>query len=143
MPTTTSKRPAKRSTLEDLERLRRLLETLVPSAPWEDVAVVHLLKRIAAVKTASKATNELRRAEVFPPGGAATGMKRCRHCGRWTPPYLVSDRGWCEECRTEEGDLEFLCHLPGSPGCVIGINSFDRGERLPRQRVKLGRANRD
>jgi hypothetical protein len=140
MPAIASK--PKQSTLQDLERLRRLLEKLVPSAPWEDVAAIFLLKRFTAVKTASKATNELRRAEVFPPGGASTGMKRCRHCGRWTPPYLVSDRGWCEECRTESADMEFLCHLPSSAGCVIGVNTFDRGDPLPRQRVKIGKGTK-
>jgi len=100
--TTTSPKPAKKSrpglSPVDEHRLRRRLRQSAPSEPWVDAQIKSLHDRAA---DGQEIVHRFFDPHQFPPGGrAATSMRWCRRCGRYTPPNCIT---LIEHRRTHSG----------------------------------------
>lgn len=56
----------------------------------------------------------LQKKAVWPPGGFATGMKRCEHCGLWMPPQAIGSDGQCLDCFYGALPAALHCFLPSA-----------------------------
>jgi hypothetical protein len=89
------------------DRLRVRLRRTAPSEPWVEAQIVTF------EDADSRGEPIICRAfdgRVFPPGGRRTAMRRCRLCGRFTPPGAM-EAGQCLD-HAEDGNW------PPSPSAV-------------------------
>src|SRR5580658_893342 len=71
----------------DEHRLRCRLRQSAPSEPWVDAQIKTLHDRAPG---GQEILHRFFDPHQFPPGGrAATAMRWCRHCGRYTPPNCI------------------------------------------------------
>jgi hypothetical protein len=89
------------------ERLRTRLRRIAPSEPWVDAQVVTFED---ADSRGQPIVCRAFDAKVFPPGGRRTAMRRCRLCGRFTPPSAM-EAGQCLD-HSEDGNW------PPSPSAI-------------------------
>jgi hypothetical protein len=83
----------------DRDRLHNTLRRFVCSDPWHaTVYAMVLAGRLPFRRQRKSQEHVISRAQVYPPGGTDTAMKRCNICGRWTPPQAVMSSGACVDC---------------------------------------------
>lgn len=121
------KRSPVKLTIAEHERVRALLTArLACSSDWAEVAIcaidagkVDLFVTDQGELKADfgKVEKSLRRANVYPPGGLLTIMRKCPTCGRWTPA-TGHQKGLdepCEDCHINEQPAHVWMHWPSSP----------------------------
>ena len=80
--------------------MRNELDGLVCSGPWREVCEAVLVDRPLGIRVEPA----LNREQIYPPGGSGkTLMRRCKTCGRWSPPYSFVGRQ-CHDCAVAEGE---------------------------------------
>lgn len=67
--------------------------TFAASEYWIDEQIKTRIIEVDGVETGSY--------RVFDPGAVPSGQKRCKGCGRQTPPQLRTSSGHCDDCLVE------------------------------------------